>query len=486
MNSSRAIARYASWALLEGVGQVILALIGLIILARILGPDEFGLAALALMVVRTLNILCEFLFMDTLVQRQKLFDKDIDTAFSTTLFISISLVALCFFAAQSVAALFSRAELSGLIRFASLLLLFGGFNGIMVGLLRREFKFRQIATGKLIGRLFGLSLAITMVFTGFGVWSLVAQEIGSFAFASFVFFIISNRRPKLRFSIPSLRKLGQFAVPYVTSLSIRLGNERIFPILVGYLFGPVVLGYFDLASRVSVTLGRLAAVAAHQVTMSIFSRQQDSLSKLRNSMYKATEFLCVIGIPLFGGLAIVAPDLVVVVFGDQWKPAVPLLQLLAVGTMIRFCGNVMHTSLASVGRPIWLGLKYAAEFVVGGSCLFILSGFGSIAVGLAVVIRYILTLPIFLYANSKLIGIEWLTLLSASSKPLLAMILIGVSLLYLNNVVFVEWSHLLRLVTTVLIGVLSYFVLMWFLAPRLVRQAVRLASEMLPRYQADN
>ncbi len=483
MNEGKSVARHASWALTGGFGQALISFIGLVILARLLSPEEFGIAALALMVVRTLNLFCEYLFMETLVQRRNLTSQDIDTAFWTAICVSIFLVLMCFLCSDWIAGIFERTELSVLIRWSSSMLILGAVNGIIIALLRRHMNFRQLTIGNIIGRFFGLVLAIAMAYGNLGAWSLIGQQVGSFAAITVVLWWIMRWRPSLSFSIVSLRQLSPFTVVYLAGEAIKLGSERIFPLLIGYIFGPAVLGLFDLASRISETLGRLVGMATHQITMSIFARQQDARETLRKTIYKATELIAILAIPVFGGLAIVADDVVSSLFGDQWQSAIPLIQLLAIATIIRICSNVINTSLVAIGRPKWRAVKYAAEFVVGSGCLILFEGYGAIATGIAVILRNILTLPIFLYAGKKLIGLRTTALVGAVVKPLVAIILMAITFNYINSVFWLEWPPGLRILSTATAGVILYCSLMWLMVPTLTRKVFTLVCELLPNSQ---
>ncbi len=481
MSSKHPVVHNVFWSLFGGTGQAILALAGLIVLARLLSPEDFGLAAISLMVVRSLNLFCEFLFTEALVQHRTLSDKDIDTTFNVSILVAVCLVVVCLTVSHKIGRVFDQPEINLLIRWTSLLLLFGAVNGIFVGLLRRNSNFRELAVVTLVGRSIGLLVAIVMAIKSMGVWSLIAQQVVGYAAISFMLWSILRWRPSLRISMDSLRKLTPFTVSFLGGEIIKLGNERLIPLLVGYIFGPLLLGYFNLASRVAETLGRLVGVTSHQVTMSIFSKQQQKRGKLVKSIYQATEYVCAIAIPLFGGLAIVAPDLVVIVFGSKWESAIVLVQFLAIGTMVRLCGNVLNTSLLAIGQPKWRTVKYAAEFLVGIGCLYAFRHLNSVGIGLTIILMNVLTLPILVLATRITVNLEPNVLLRVFIKPILAMVLMVTVIYCLNSGILLAIPQTMRLFLTIAIGIATYSAMLWIMAPDLLRQLTAPILEFIVR-----
>ncbi len=466
------VARSVTWAATEAVGQVGLSVASLVVLARLLEPREFGLATLALVIVQSLNLLVEYLFLEAIVQKKKLETADLDTAFWATVLSAGISIGICFAAARLISTLFETPTLASLLPWTSTALAFAGCNGVLVGLFRRNMQFKQVATGRVLGRFVGAVVAIGMAIGGLGAWSLIGQYVATNAASTLMFWKQSTYRPRFRISFRRLADLSGFAVPYLIGESVSLGNTRVFPAVVGAVFGPTALGFFGLASRVANTLGEVLGVATHQVSMSVFSRKQSEPQAVRAAVYESTTFASLLGFPVFVGLIVCAEDLVIGFFGARWIDAVPLVQLLALSGCVRFGVSFLNTSLAAIGRPIVRVIRYAAELVIGLTLVFAFSSSGIIVAGYAVALRSILSAPILLKATYDLIGVRPLTLARHVARPAAAVVAMVVGLSGLK-MLLVDWSSLARLIALVVAGAIFYGVSVKLIAPRLVARTLQ-------------
>lgn len=399
------ITKSAGWSMLEAFGQVVLSMIGLVVLARILGPKDFGIAMLALAIVQILNLLIEYLFREAIVQRRDLQPGHLDTAFWTIVGLSIVIVAGCWAGADLIAIPFGDPRLAGLLRGMSVTLIFSAVTGITIGWLRRRMMFRQIAIGTVCGRLAGSGTAIAMALSGAGVWSLVGQQIATYVVVALISWHFTQWRPRLHFSIPRLKELSRFALPMLASEAILVGNQRLFYVAVGLLFGPTILGYFSLAARLTETVRDVVGTVTHQLTMSIFAQQQADAAQLRQSVYATMRFTSIIVVPVFTGIALCAPEILTVLFGPTWQPSVPLMRLLAMGSLVGLAFGAVNTALTATGRPVWRLVKNAVDMAVSIGGLFLLAGFGYVVAGSVLLLRQVFSLPPVLIAGGRIIGV---------------------------------------------------------------------------------
>ena len=464
----KSIARFAYWSIFSEGFQALIGVVGLIVLARLLQPEEFGLAAMSLMVVRLLNLFSEFLFTETLIQRKKLLDVDIESAFWASLILASCLIGVASVFSDEIADILGQPEISNLIRLASTMMIFGAMNGIFTGLLRRENKFRELGICVVGGRFLGLLAAVLMAFADMGATSLVAQQVIGFAVTSIALWGVVKWQPRFNLSIHSLQQLLPFSLIFIAGETIKVCTERVIPLIIGVVFGPLVLGYFDLAVRISEAIGRFIGMAAHQVNMSVFSRYQSDNQGLSELIYRATAYVSILGMPLFGALVVIAPDLVTLVFGDKWNPIIPLIQLLAIASMFKLCGFVFNTSILAVGRPKWRAFKYAAEFIVGVSFVLLLRQYGLIGIGVAFILMNVLTFPILIYANKEVV--EFGRSMRVIFSPIIVMVTTGVIVVFLRHQFIWDLPIVVRMLLTIVTVVLVYFVSIGMIAPARIRE----------------
>jgi PST family polysaccharide transporter len=371
--------RSALWALLESGGLSILSLAVLFVVARLLGPTELGTAALALGVVQMLAVMPETLMHDALVQRPDLRDEDLDTAFWTCLAIGLVSAVGCWIAAPSISSAFGSPGLERLLTVASVSLFFSATSSVAIAVLRRNFLFKALALRSLYGRLFGAVIAVVLAALGAGVWSLVAQHLVQTTINVLFLWRASPWRPRLRFSTTRLRALLSFGIFSMGTQIAWMSSGKIFTILVGYFLGVTAVGYLNIAQRAVDTLHDMLAGAAYHLALPIFSRHQKNRAALARAYRAGTEFAGLSVAPLFGGVAICASPIIVLIMGEAWLPAVPVIQALAIAAMLEFPFFFADAAITAVGRPgyvfgvavLSVGLPIAALVLLRPESLFV-------------------------------------------------------------------------------------------------------------------
>ena len=180
MSSVRtAAARSLWWSIVETGGLAGLAFVSLAVLARLLTPTEFGLAALALGIVQMLDIATARLFGDAIVQRPDLERRHVASAFWVTLVLGATFSAICWLGGESLASVLDEPRLAAVLGWMSVGLVFSGADAILTAQRRRELDFRVLALRSLVSRVGAASVGIGAALLGYGVWSLVAQQLAA-------------------------------------------------------------------------------------------------------------------------------------------------------------------------------------------------------------------------------------------------------------------------------------------------------------------
>jgi PST family polysaccharide transporter len=444
------------WAMLESGGLSVLSLAVLFIIARILGPTDLGLAALALGLVQMLAIVPETLVHDALVQRPDLDDDHLNTAFWTCLAIGLAFAAGCWFGAPLLARLFDSPGLAPLVSCAALSLVFSGAGSVAIAVLRRNFLFKALALRSLYGRLFGAIVAIALVLFGFGVWSLIVQYLIQTAVNVLFVWHSTPWRPRARFSPARLGELLSFGVLSMGTRIVWLSSTKLFTILVGYFLGVTAVGYLNVAQRVVDTLHDMLAGAAYNLALPIFSRRQDDRPALARTFHAATEFAGLTIAPVFGGVAICAEPIIRLFVGDEWLAAVPVVQALAVAAMLEFPFLFADAAMTALGRPgyifgvslLALGFVLIAFLLIPPSSVFVAAVlWGS---------RILITAPVVFYLLHRLIHRSTLDLVGETWAPTVATAIMVAAVWILEARVLTAASPLVVLLVVIPVGALVY------------------------------
>lgn len=456
MVTSHKAAQSAVWALLESGGVSILSLASLFLMARLVGPAEFGLAALALGIVQLLTITVEMLLHDALVQRSVLREGQVDTAFWTCLGLGVLFAGLCLVAGDPLADLFDQPLLGPVVAVAGTSLVFSGLGCVPMALLRRDLKLKPLALRSLYGKLAGGVLGVAMAFLGWGVWALIAQQVVQIAVQALLVWPACDWRPRLRFSLPHLKELLGFGAVALSARVIWIATTRLFTILIGYYLGVAAVGFWNIALRIVDTLYDLLGGAAHNLALPIFSRRQDDRETLVRAYRSATGFTALTALPVFFGLAFCAPWAIELMLGEMWMGAAPMVRILAAVAAINITLLYGNVAIMAVGQPgLIVGLS-VVSFVcaIGGIALIRPTDLTIVAV--IWVCRSIFTAPLLIYFLRRLLDISPWDVLREVAVPTAATAIMVLVLSILAGTLLLNEPPWLALLVLIPAGALTY------------------------------
>jgi PST family polysaccharide transporter len=450
MSARAAAARSFWWVVVESVGASGVSLVAVVLLARLLSPADFGVAAMALGIVQLLGVIVEMMFHDALVQRAEVEHGHLDTAFWTSFGLGVLFAAGCALGAPAIGALFAEPKLGPVLAWASIGLIFTGLNAVHLAQLRRALQFRPLAMRTLLGRLVGTAVGVGMALDGYGPWALVGQYLVSGLLSVMVLWAKAPRWPALRWSPRHGRELVGFAAPSLANHLLFSSNIRIFTLVAGYLLGATAVGFLNLAFRVFEVLGTVLAAASSQLALPLFARRQADREALVRAYRIGTEFTCLITLPICGGLLVCAHEVVTVVFGTQWLPVVPLIQVLAGSTMVGFVRQIAPIMLNAVGRPQSNLLGSLAACSVSLLALPLLGTLGVLGAAFAWTLRSLASMPIGARQLRRAVGMSFWQQIECAGVPLAAALAMMATLLLLKLGLTDTWPP--RLALPVLVG----------------------------------
>jgi PST family polysaccharide transporter len=369
---SASFGRAVLWSLATTGGQQALTALFTFALAAVLGPEAFGLVAMATVYVAFVQLVLEQGLGAAIIQRRDLDDEHLDAAFWMVLLASGLLTAASLALAGPWARLNDVPGLEGVIQLLSLAVPLEGLVVVQRALLLRRMNFRAFAIRTAVAVTLGGSLGLALALRGFGARALVAQQLATTAVGLGLYWVLSGWRPRLRFSPRAARDLLGFSTG---TLIGRLGmfvNRRADALLMGLFFGPTAVGLYRLADRIVGLCVDFAAVSVQTVAFPEFSRHQDQPDRLRESFVRCVWISACLALPPLGVLAAGAPELAGLL-GARWRDAAPALSALCAVGAVRDLGLFTGPLLQALGRPhalaalVWAqALPSALAFVAMG------------------------------------------------------------------------------------------------------------------------
>jgi O-antigen/teichoic acid export membrane protein len=343
-------ARGVGWTVLQTWGSRVVTTVVFLVIARIVGPEAIGLAALGLLFTELGKVLIDQGFSQAIVQREDLHPDDVHSAFWAALALGAVLTAVTFAIAPSIATLLGEREMTGVLRALSPSFVLVGAASIPLGLLQRQLAFRALARQRFASTFTGGAAAIVLAATGAGVWSLVAMPVVSAAVSVVIVWASVTWRPRLVCSRRRLLDLSRFGVPVMLIQASDVCETNVDNLMVGAILGPKVLGYYSIAYRVYSVALEVLGTAGVQVATPMFARVGRDLARLRAGFLSANRICGLLSYGVFTTIAVAAPD-IVLIFGTAFAPAGDMLRLLAIIGMVAITLWFHRAVVYATGRP---------------------------------------------------------------------------------------------------------------------------------------
>ncbi len=470
------------WSVIQKWGRAGITSLFFIVLSRLLSPEAFGLVALASIFTDFVEIFLDQGTSAAIVQRADLEREHLDTAFWISMLTGALLTVGGIAASGLVAALFKEPRLAPVLSWLSVSFILNALSTTQLAILQRKLAFKSLAARSLIATTVGGIVGISMAFAGFGVWSLVAQELARGLAAAIVLWGASDWRPSFNVSKKHYKELFSFGVSVVGNNTLNVLVRRSDDFLIGYFLGPTLLGYYTVGYRLLIIIIRLVTAITTTVAFPTFSRLQHNPERMRRAFYNVTQYTSLLAFPIFIGMAALAPELVPALFGEKWAPSIPVMQVLAMigilQSVLFFNGSVIRAS----GKPSWeLGIM-----VLNATCsvlgFLVAVRWGIVAVATSFVIVGYLLAPISYAVVHRLIQISISTYLRQFVAPLSSALIMVAAIFGLKFIFETQGlNSYIALTIYVSAGALTYLLVIVLTARSLSREVLELVGLVLPK-----
>jgi O-antigen/teichoic acid export membrane protein len=450
------------WTLLGSGGQQVFAFIIFMVLARTLGAADFGVMAIAAVFIDILSTTTRAGLTEVIIQRQTLNEDTKNTAFWTSVALGLVFTTALFLSAYPLAALFKTPNLAPVMQGLSFIPLLQSFGTVHEGLLRREFGFKTLALRNIFSNLVAGIIAVGMALYGLGVMSLVAQRLIQIILLTGILWASVTWRPKAAFNVRESKSQLATGGALTGANLLGMSNQRVIDLVVGYTLGPVQLGYLRIAWRGLDMLIELGIRPIAQVTLSMFGNLQSNREALARSYLRLSQLTYLITLPAFMGAAMLAPEIIRLMFGPQWEASILPMQILTLTILtfpiIYYKNNALFA--VNCSRQV-LGLNIA-EFLLSFVVVLVSAQFGLIGAALGNVLRVILITPLILWALQKYAGIPAFPMLR-QTFPLVQATAAMVAVLALARWLLEPHLSAIPMILTLMpLGALTYAAFLWF------------------------
>ena len=362
-----------------------------VVLSRLLPPSDFGLMALAFVVIGFARPFGDLGVGAALVQRSSITDRHIRAGFTFTLLFGAATTILLAMAAPLGAIALNDPRVTSVLQVAGLGFAMQGAGVVANALLRRRLDFRRLFMIETTSYILGYGgVALTGALLGYGVWSLVFGGLAQTALMAGGQILSVRHSVRPLITKQELRQLLHFGVGASTSGCINYVALNADNFVVGRFMGEASLGLYNRAYQLMCMPYTYAASVMSGVLFPAFSEVQSEIAKLRRAFLTITQFTGMIAAPSMGLMAIAAPYLIRALYGPRWDGTVLPLQILCAAGYLRALYHLCGVVSQSVGRvygEMFRQVGYAALVIIG-AVVGTHFGLAGVAVGVDIAILY--------------------------------------------------------------------------------------------------
>lgn len=444
------------WSTIERFSVQGVTFVVMIIMARLLDPTDYGLVGMLTIFIAISQALVDSGFSQALIRKQKRTQTDNSTVFYFNIAVGLILYLILFFAAPAIARFYSQPLLVPLTRVIGLSVLINSFVVVQRALFTVQIDFKTQAKASMSAALVSGAVGIYMAYTGFGVWSIAAQQIVNLLVNVSLLWVMSSWRPSWAYSWKSFREFFSFGSRLAASSILDCIYNNLYLIVIGKAFNASDLGYYTRANQFASFPSSNLTGILQRVTFPVLCKIQNDDQHLRDIYIKFLRIAAFVIFPLMISLAAIAKPLVLVLLNQKWEFAAVLLQILCL-SMMWFPIHAINLNLLQVkGRSdLFLRLEVIKKGV-GVAILCATIPFGLIVMCWGLVLYSLLALIINTHFTGKLINVGFFRQMGDIFPILLYSLVMGaaewgVSLLIPGN--------LLKVVVGMTVGVLTYLLL---------------------------
>lgn len=359
------------WSALQKFGTLGITFVSNIILARLLTPDDYGCVGLLLIFLVISEAFINGGFEAALIQKKECSDEDYSTVFYWNIAVSVLCYITLYFSAPAISDFYNIQKLTPLLRVQSVMILLNALGGIHHTILRKRLNFKKISIIHFIATGVSVAVAIGLAFNGWGVWTLVVQQLVNSFVSTLLLWLTSDWIPKLYISLNSFKELFNYGIFLMLSDLLNNLTANIQALIIGRRYTPADMGYYTQARKLSTIPTQSISFVVSQVTFPVLSQLQQSKEQLFTAVRKTLTCMNFVNFPLMFLLMLIAEPLVIFLFSDKWIESIPYFRILCLAGLFNCLQSVNYQVVCAVGRSRKIFRWNVVKMIAGISFILI-------------------------------------------------------------------------------------------------------------------
>lgn len=388
------IARAAAWDVVGRLANYCVLFFVGIVLTRLLSPEEFGTFAIVLSVITFSSIFIDLGFRSAIIQSQNTTQTELSTVFFLNLAIAILVLSIFVVGSIYIEEFYQVRGLKTYISAASGLFIINALGLIPGGLLQKELRLKALSLINTSAAVISGGTAVVLAVLGFGIWTLIVQQVISALVVLIGTTVLSGWRPSFSFSLPAINGLWHFGVRIFLSSCLDILFTRLDVLVIGKLFPIQTLGYYNRAQSLDGLVRNFSANTTASVAFPVIARMAGDVNAVRSFYLRCLNAVSFLAFLLIGLLFLTCFDIITILFTERWIEVGYYFRIMAVTGFVYPISALMVNLIAARGNAAaFLRLEMWKKAVLFPSYLSFLVGgvyFFLVALGTAYLVALLL------------------------------------------------------------------------------------------------
>jgi PST family polysaccharide transporter len=460
------------WNYISFASGKFLTFISTIILARLLAPEQFGVVALALLVIQYLDAIGDLGVSAALVYQRDNLERAKNVAFIVSVLAGIVLGAVAYLGAPLFANFYNEPALIPMLQVLAVSVVINAFGQTHMTLLTKELNFKLKLLPDLSRSLAKGVASIALALLGWGAWSLIWGQVLGIVVVTVVLWAVVSWRPRLEWDNALARTMLGYGGQIVLIQLLAVVWATADYLMVGKLLGQADLAYYQQAFRITDLLIINIAFVVGRVLFPSYAKMNNDLDQLRLGFLTTIRYIALLTLPLSVGIAAVAPLFVSQVFGPQWIAMTPALQFLALRAGLSTLSFNSGHVLKAIGKPNIINYQMVVKLIVLVVVVWLTVPYGFVAVAAGQIGVALFSMLLDFVTMRWVIQAPLLGIARQIQPALIATLGMAVLVWPVVGLVTPEWE-LLGLLGAILVGAAGYTGLLWLTSRELFLDSLR-------------
>lgn len=350
MVEGKKIATGMVWTSIEMVLKKGVSTIITIILARILSAEDYGMIALTTVFITFAAVFTQNGFAIAIIRKEKVSKEDISTTHIVNIFFAIVVYGILFFSAPGIAVFYNQEKLTSVLRAISLAVIFQAFSATHRAIATRNVNFKILSISSTVSSILSGSIGVLLAYMGFGVWSLVIQQISATLLDAVILTFFVRMDFSFNISIKSFKNMFCFSIGAIGTAFVDFAGNNFASILIGKRLSTEKLGIYNKGTLLPEVIGLNIFNIMNVTLLPALSSGKNERELLKTRIVKYVQLSSYIMFPVMFGLFLVADEAIPVLLTEKWTEAIPIMKCFCIYYMMNPYRAIAYNVLYVLGE----------------------------------------------------------------------------------------------------------------------------------------